>query len=229
MLLIISLLITTFLSIVYYKKIKKYSKILYVIAALIAIFFIIFTKTDLHTYIPKYISKYTVSIFSKSTFSLALFTIVMYTGVLNNTFKYKKNLMAIRGELSIIACILTLGHNVLYGIYYFPTFFTNPHSLTYYKFFATLLSLILICLMIPLMITSFQYIRKKMSYTIWKNIQKSAYLFYGLIYIHIMLLYIPKFNNKFFEIILYTFIFFSYYFLRIRKYIKDKQVLNFAK
>lgn len=91
-------------------------------------------KTDLHNYIPKHISKYTIGVFSKSTFSLALFTIVMYTGALSNSFKYKKNLMAIRGELSIIACILTLGHNILYGIYYFPTFFTNPHSLTYYKF-----------------------------------------------------------------------------------------------
>ncbi|ELP5182865.1 hypothetical protein R1Z14_002734, partial [Clostridium perfringens] len=140
MLLIISLLITTFLSIVFYKEIKKYSSILYIIATLIAVFFIVFMKTDLHNYIPKHISKYTIGVFSKSTFSLALFTIVMYTGALSNSFKYKKNLMAIRGELSIIACILTLGHNILYGIYYFPTFFTNPHSLTYYKFFATLLS-----------------------------------------------------------------------------------------
>ncbi|MDZ4993408.1 hypothetical protein GNF80_10575 [Clostridium perfringens] len=222
MLLIISLLITTFLSIVYYKQIKKYSSILYVISALIAIFFIVFTKTDLHNYVPKYISKYTIGIFSKSTFSLALFTIVMYTGTLSNSFKYKKNLMAIRGELSIIACILTLGHNILYGIYYFPTFFTNPQSLTYYKLFATLLSLIMICLMLPLMITSFQCVRKRMSYKVWKRIQRFAYLFYGLIYIHIMLLYIPKYNNKLFEIILYSIIFFAYYFLRIRKYFKDK-------
>lgn len=131
MLLIISLILTTFLSIVYYKQIKKHSTMLYIIATLIAIFFIVFMKTDLHTYVPKYISKYTIGIFSRSTVSLALFTIVMYTGTLSNSFKYKKNLMAIRGELSIIACILTLGHNILYGIYYFPTFFTNPYSLTY--------------------------------------------------------------------------------------------------
>ncbi|EGT3616237.1 hypothetical protein FHH43_08335 [Clostridium perfringens] len=229
MLLIISLLITTFLSIVYYKQIKKYSSILYVIATLIAIFFIAFMKTDLHNYVPKYISKYTIGIFSRSTVSLALFTIVMYTGTLNNSFKYKKNLMAIRGELSIIACILTLGHNILYGIYYFPTFFTNPHSLTYYKLFATLLSLIMICLMLPLMITSFQCVRKRLPYKTWKRIQRSAYLFYGLIYIHIMLLYIPKFNTKHFEILLYSIIFFAYYFLRIRKHIKDKSKSGFSK
>ena len=222
MLLIISLILTTFLSIVYYKQIKKHSTMLYIIAALIAIFFIIFMKSNLNEHIPKYISKFVIGVFSKGTISLALFTIVMYTGVLGNSFKFRQNLMAVRGELSIIACILTLGHNVLYGMYFFPTFFTNIQSLSISKIIATLLSLIMICLMIPLMITSFKSIRKKMPYKTWKKIQRSAYVFYGIMYIHIMLLYIPKFNSKLFEIILYSIIFLAYYFLRIRKFFKDK-------
>ncbi|MCR1850336.1 ferric reductase-like transmembrane domain-containing protein [Paeniclostridium sordellii] len=222
MLLIISLILTTFLSIVYYKQIKKHSTMLYIIATLIAIFFIIFMKSNLNEHIPKYISKFVIGVFSKGTISLALFTIVMCTGVLDNSFKFRQNLMAVRGELSIIACILTLGHNVLYGMYFFPTFFTNMPSLSISKIIATLLSLIMICLMIPLMITSFKSVRKKMSYKAWKKIQRSAYIFYGIMYIHIMLLYIPKFNSKLFEIILYSIIFLSYYFLRIRKFFKDK-------
>lgn len=222
MLLIISLILTTFLSIVYYKQIKKHSTMLYIIATLIAIFFIIFMKSNLNEHIPKYISKFVIGVFSKGTISLALFTIVMYTGVLDNSFKFRQNLMAVRGELSIIACILTLGHNVLYGMYFFPTFFTNMQSLSISKIIATLLSLIMICLMIPLMITSFKSVRKKMSYKAWKKIQRSAYIFYGIMYIHIMLLYIPKFNSKLFEIILYSIIFLAYYFLRIIKFFKDK-------
>lgn len=71
--------------------------------------------------------------------------------------------------------------------------------------------------------------KKKMNYKTWKNIQRSAYLFYGLMYIHIMLLYIPKFDKKLFEIILYSIIFFAYYFLRIRKYFKDKSKPCFSK
>lgn len=161
MLLIISLILTTFLSIVYYKQIKKHSTMLYIIATLIAIFFIIFMKSNLNEHIPKYISKFVIGVFSKGTISLALFTIVMYTGVLDNSLKFRQNLMAVRGELSIIACILTLGHNVLYGMYFFPTFFTNMQSLSISKIIATLLSLIMICLMIPLMITSFKSVRKK--------------------------------------------------------------------
>ncbi|MRZ81342.1 hypothetical protein GKD14_00640 [Paeniclostridium sordellii] len=222
MLLIISLILTTFLSIVYYKQIKKHSTMLYIIATLIAIFFIIFMKSNLNEHIPKYISKFVIGVFSKGTISLALFTIVMYTGVLDNSFKFRQNLMAVRGELSIIACILTLGHNVLYGMYFFPTFFINMQSLSIFKIIATLLSLIMICLMIPLMITSFKSIRKKMPYKTWKKIQRSAYVFYGIMYIHIMLLYIPKFNSKLFEIILYSIIFLAYYFLRIIKFFKDK-------
>ncbi|WP_243142650.1 ferric reductase-like transmembrane domain-containing protein, partial [Paraclostridium sordellii] len=146
-------------------------------------------KSNLNEHIPKYISKFVIGVFSKGTISLALFTIVMYTGVLDNSFKFRQNLMAVRGELSIIACILTLGHNVLYGMYFFPTFFTNMQSLSISKIIATLLSLIMICLMIPLMITSFKSVRKKMSYKEWKKIQRSAYVFYGIMYIHIMLLY----------------------------------------
>lgn len=222
MLLIISLILTTFLSIVYYKQIKKHSTMLYIIATLIAIFFIIFMKSNLNEHIPKYISKFVIGVFSKGTISLALFTIVMYTGLLDNSFKFRQNLMAVRGELSIIACVLTLGHNVLYGMYFFPTFFTNMQSLSISKIIATLLSLIMICLMIPLMITSFKSVRKKIPYKAWKKIQRSAYIFYGIMYIHIMLLYIPKFNSKLFEIILYSIIFLAYYFLRIRKFFKDK-------
>jgi DMSO/TMAO reductase YedYZ heme-binding membrane subunit len=222
MLLIISLILTTFLSIVYYKQIKKHSTMLYIIATLIAMFFVVFMSSNLNEYIPKYISKFVIGVFSKGTISLALFTIVMYTGVFNNSFKFKKNLMAIRGELSIIACILTLGHNVLYGMYFFPTFFTNMQSLSIFKIIATLLSLTMICLMIPLMITSFKSVRKRMPYKSWKRIQRSAYVFYGVMYIHIMLLYIPKFNDKLFKIILYSIIFLAYYVLRIRKFFKDK-------
>ncbi|MFR4765742.1 MAG: ferric reductase-like transmembrane domain-containing protein [Paraclostridium sordellii] len=228
MLLIISLILTTFLSIVYYKQIKKHSTMLYIIATLIAIFFIIFMKSNLNEHIPKYISKFVIGVFSKGTISLALFTIVMYTGVLDNSFKFRQNLMAVRGELSIIACILTLGHNVLYGMYFFPTFFTNMQSLSISKIIATLLSLIMICLMIPLMITSFKSVRKKMSYKEWKKIQRSAYVFYGIMYIHIMLLYIPKFNSKLFEIILYSIIFLAYYFLRIRNSLRIKTKLKLS-
>lgn len=62
--------------------------------------------------------KYLINIFSRGTVAIALLTIVMYTGVLKNSSNVRKKLMSVRGELSIIASILTLGHNILYGMSY---------------------------------------------------------------------------------------------------------------
>ena len=223
MIVIILILLLSVLSIKYSKQIKKYSIFLYVLSVIISIAFIIILKLNLASNFPVFINKYFINIFSRGTISLALFTIVMFTGVLNNSSNIKKKLMSIRGELSIIACIITLGHNILYGIFYFPTFFTNPSKLSTFKLIATSISLLMIILMLPLMITSFRFVRKKMRYKTWKNIQRTAYLFYGLIYIHILFLFIPKLQSgKFLDLLIYSLIFISYYPLRIFKYIKDK-------
>ena len=50
----------------------------------------------------------------------------MYTGALKNGSKLMKILMPIRAELSIIASILTLAHNIIFGKYHFVTLFTAP-------------------------------------------------------------------------------------------------------
>ncbi|MDQ0149560.1 hypothetical protein ACFO6R_16370 [Eubacterium multiforme] len=223
MIVIILILLLSILSIKYSKQIKKYSIFLYVLSVIISIAFIVILKLNLTSNFPVFINKYFINIFSRGTISLALFTIVMFTGVLNNSSNIKKKLMSIRGELSIIACIITLGHNILYGMFYFPTFFTNPSKLSTFKLIATSISLLMIILMLPLMITSFRFVRKKMRYKTWKNIQRTAYLFYGLIYIHILFLFIPKLQSgKFLDLLIYSLIFLSYYPLRIFKYIKDK-------
>lgn len=223
MIVIILILLLSVLSIQYSKQIKKYSIFLYVLSVMISIAFIVILKLNLASNFPVFVNKYFINIFSRGTISLALFTIVMFTGVLNNSSNIKKKLMSIRGELSIIACIITLGHNILYGMFYFPTFFTNPSKLSTFKLIATSISLLMIILMLPLMITSFRFVRKKMRYKTWKNIQRTAYLFYGLIYIHILFLFIPKLQSgKFLDLLIYSLIFISYYPLRIFKYIKDK-------
>ncbi|MBM7836231.1 ferric reductase-like transmembrane domain-containing protein [Clostridium sardiniense] len=221
MLLIISILILSALGFFLNKQIKSHANILYLISALIAIFFITYSRMKLNIYFPEFVNKYLISIFSRGTISLALFTIVMYTGALSRSLTITKRFMSIRAELSIIACILTLGHNILYGFYYFPVLFTNPSSLSTYKLIATLMTIVMICLMIPLMVTSFPSVRRKMPYNKWKKIQRSAYVFYGLIYIHIMLLFIPKIQKgKLSDVLIYSFVFLMYYILRIHKHIK---------
>lgn len=99
--------------------------------------------------------------------------------------------MPIRGELSIIACILTLGHNAAYGLTYFRFLFTQPSRLPANQLAAAVCSLVMICIMLPLFVTSFQSVRRKMSGRSWKRLQRLAYGFYGLLYVHIMLLTLP--------------------------------------
>ncbi|KEI02533.1 ferric reductase-like transmembrane domain-containing protein [Clostridium botulinum] len=215
MILILTILAISILVNKYWKFIRKQAIGLYILSTLICILFIV-NKLNLINY------KFNLGIFSRGTVSLALFTIVMFTGVINNP-KIKSKFMSVRGELSIIACILTLGHNIIYGMRYFKLLIFNSEILSLCKFMATIVSLIMIILMIPLMITSFKCVRKKMKYTTWKRIQKTAYIFYGLMYVHIMLLYMPSFKIKYLDIFIYSLLFNLYFILRLYKYFKYKK------
>ena len=79
--------------------------------------------------------------------------------IIDETSKF---LLDSRGEMSIIGCFAALCHNVAFGIRYFVEFFTNASKMNVYTKTATIISLILIAMMIPLMITSFKCVRKKM-------------------------------------------------------------------
>lgn len=225
MLILISILIVAMFIILFHKKIKKHANIFYIIAGLIAIGFVLYFQFNLGNQVPKDINKYVVTIFSRSAVSTALFTIVMYTGVFDKKLNITKKLLSVRGELSIIACILTLGHNVLYGKTYFVTLFVDHTALTWAKLIAALISLVLIAMMLPLMITSFPSVRKKIPFKKWKAIQRLAYVFYGLIYVHVMVLFLPKIQkDKLFDIAIYTVIFGLYFVARVYRYLKDKEI-----
>ncbi|KMT21810.1 ferric reductase-like transmembrane domain-containing protein [Clostridium cylindrosporum] len=222
MLFIISILFVLILSVLLHKQIKKHANVFNFITILISISFIILPQMKLDAYIPEVIDKYFISIFSRGAVSTAAFTLVMYAGALNRRLSITKTLMSIRAELSIMACILTLGHNILFGMIFFPKLFLDPGSMQPLKLIATILTLIMICIMLPLMITSFTSVRKRMSYKNWKNLQRLSYLFYGLIYVHIACLFIPKIQKgKFLDITIYTVIFLAYAVLRIYKYSVD--------
>lgn len=227
MTLLISLIITFLFIGIGHKFIKKNANLCYIIAALVSIILITFEYTKLSSSFPLWLNNI-LSIFTRSAFSTALFIVVMYTGALKNGSKLIKILMPIRAELSIIASILTLGHNIIYGKTYFVKLFTNPGSIKGNVLLAAIVSLILILIMLPLMITSFQKVRRKIQPKKWKKLQRTAYLFYGLIYVHIMLLIMPSaFNGNviyIFNVILYSIIFLTYAVMRIRKAFTKKKL-----
>ena len=101
----------------------------------------------------------------------------MYTGALPNGSWLIKKLMPVRAELSIIATILTLAHNISYGMTYFKMLFTMPKVMPLNQILATICTMVMMCIMIPLCITSFKSIRKKMNPKSWKKLQRWAYVF----------------------------------------------------
>lgn len=227
MVLIISLILALLFTLGCGKVIKKHSTVFYIISIVISIGTVALSFLETRA-LPPFINNYVLSIFTKSGFASSLWIIVMWAGALKNGSWLIKKIMPIRGELSIIAAILTLGHNIGYGKTYFVRIFSAPESLQLNYILAAVMSLVMMVIMIPLTIISFPKVRKRINGKTWKKIQRTAYIFYALIYCHTMALYIPmaqRGNNleASLNVILYSIVFISYMVCRIRKYVMLKK------
>ena len=222
MLLIISLIIVALF--IYFLKgsLKKHAGIYYIGAAVIsiAVFLLEFLP------MPLFVKNNILGIFAKGSIGTAMFVAVMYTGALPKGSKLIAPLMKIRGELSITAAILVLCHNFTYGITYFKMLFIKPEALSATQFTAAIISLVLIIIMIVLTVTSFQAVRKKMQAKKWKQLQRTAYVFYGLMYVHIMLINIPYarlgLGTYIANVVIYSIVFLGYAAMRIAKAVSVK-------
>lgn len=165
---------------------------------------------------------FVLNLFQRGSLAGALWIIVMWTGALPNGSWLIKKLMPVRRELSILASSLTLGHNIGYGRTYFVRLFTNASEMPANQKAACIITIILIIIMIPLTILSFPNVRKRMPAKKWKQYQRSSYIFYALLYVHIMLLFFPLAKSGrdgyYASVIIYTAIFLSYALCRIRKW-----------
>ena len=118
-----------------------------------------------------------------------LFSIVMFVGVLNERNPLRAHLMPIRRQLSILACIFAVGHIVFYSASYIPRI-TSAFSGN--LAFSLGLAALITALMAVLWITSFQVVKHGMKALTWKRIQRLAYPFYVLTYVHLALLLMPS-------------------------------------
>lgn len=222
MLLIISLIIV-FLFIYFLKdSLKKHAGIYYIGAAVIsiAVFLIGFLP------MPLFVKNNILGIFAKGSLGTAMFVAVMYAGALPKGSKLIAPLMKIRGELSITAAILVLCHNFTYGMTYFRMLFTKTSLLSATQLAAAVISLVLIAIMLVLTVTSFPSVRKKMQAKKWKQLQRTAYVFYGLMYVHIMLINIPYarlgLGTYIANVVIYSIVFLGYAAMRIAKAVSVK-------
>ena len=222
MLLVISLIIVSLF--IYFLKdsLKKHAGIYYIGAAVIsiAVFLIGFLS------MPLFVKNNILGIFAKGSLGTAMFVAVMYAGALPKGSKLIAPLMKIRGELSITAAILVLCHNFTYGMTYFKMLFIKPAELSATQLTAAIISLVLIIIMLVLTVTSFQAVRKKMKAKKWKQLQRTAYVFYGLMYVHIMLINIPYarlgLGTYIANVVIYSIVFLGYAAMRIAKAVSVK-------
>ena len=223
MLFFIAVIVAVCIAVFLRKPLKKCPIAFYLSAAVISAVISIFNFRGA----PAFVNNYIIALFSRGALATGLWVVVMWIGALPNGSKPMKALMPIRGELSIFAALLTLGHNIGFGKTYFVRMFTAPGSMSSQQLAAGIISIIMLVIMIPLTVMSFPKIRKKIKSKTWKNIQRSAYAFYALIYTHVMILSIPFAlagrSGYLLNVAVYSVVFIGYAACRIRKQIVLKK------
>ncbi|MDY6038297.1 MAG: hypothetical protein SPI74_04870 [Eubacterium sp.] len=209
--------------------IKKFSAEIYFFAGTISLMSIYHAIMRLNGYDVEYVNGLEQVMRSISSGALggAFFILVMYMGVFSMKYKVFKQLRKNRAELSIIACIVTLPHNIYY--FFQSLLYTLPlvggmkgiPLWTNLMMFAS--GAFAIAIMIPLFITSFNFVHKKIKASKWKSLQEFAYIFYAMVYVQVMMVYIgrPDSSTRTLNLIFYSVIFLSYTVLRVRKAIKS--------
>lgn len=197
--------------------IKKYPVIFYLGIYAWTGFVVYYYNMDFDRNFPTWFNEYFMKIFSRGIFATASFMIVMFLGTITKHNDFSKKLMAIRGEMSIMASLLVFSHNIIFGLRYFPILFTNPSSMPQRQLIASIITIFLLLMLIPLFVTSFKTVRRKMKAKSWKNLQKMAYPFFIGIYVHVMVLYSANWKENMLGVVIYTLIYLAYIILRLRK------------
>ena len=205
------------------KAVKKKPAVLYGICILLSLVSIFYPREGGLPFLDFFFKK----IMQKGVLAGSLFILVMLAPVLPKRFSGRKTIYLLRGEMAISASLITLAHNLAFGGKYFGALFFGQGHISLMELHAAIVSCLMILLLIPLTITSFQTVRRKMQAKSWKKLQNWSYLFYLLLYMHIFFIYqgalIRGKGEYFFTLMLYSFIFGFYGFLRIRQYRVQKE------
>lgn len=219
MLFLISLAAAVLFTVLCGDVLKKHPLPFYVSFTAAAVFFAVFPFKNA----PNIVSDYFIALFSKGALAAAFFVIVMFAGAFKAGSRGAKKLMPIRAELAIAASLLTITHLISYGFLYTKRLITGSISPT--QATVTYFAIPLVILLIPLAVTSFKKIRKKMNPKKWKKLQRFAYLFYVLLYVllyvHILIAYMPSARHgkvkSVINVIVYSAVFLLYAAMRISK------------
>lgn len=169
--------------------------------------------------------KATIAPVQRCLLAFALFTIVMYIGVLPKGSWLDARLRPIRAEVSLIACILCLGHVCAYAVRYAAYAFSG--SLRSNMVLAFAVAVILFVLLLLLGVTSINRVKQAMSGKSWKAVQRLAYLFFGFTYLHLVLVLAPAAlsgaTRAVSSLTIYSAVFLGYVALRVYRAWKERE------
>ena len=218
---LISIMLVTLLILYGAEWVKKHPVPCYVLAGALALAAIVGEGFHISEELPYAAERLLWYPIARGSLGTAFFVAVMYAGAVPDKSPLRRQLMPLRRDFSIIGGILVLGHNLSAGQEHFVKLFTDPMSMTLNYRLAAVCSLVLMAILIPLWVTSFPAVRKKMKPKSWKKLQRLAYGFYGLTYIHVMLLFLPMAqagkNRALVNVAVYSIVFLGYAGLRIGK------------
>lgn len=205
--------------------IKRYPWVFYLIAALLSVLYFtnrMYGVPELDG-VPESLMMATIQ---KGSLGVAFFVIVMYVGVFDRSSKVRTFLSPIRGELSIIAWLLVMGHIAVYAMSYFPRLFGGA-AFKGNVMFSLVCGVVLFVLVMVLGVTSINVVRRAMGGKAWKALQRWAYVFYALVYGHMVAILLPSAlkgaTTAQVSIAVYTVIFGAYLVLKIRHELREKK------
>lgn len=173
---------------------KKYSIYLYLLFLILSIIAYIFIDKPIFT------------LFKMGYLSFAFFYVVMFVGALPKKKPQPKE-NPVRRDYSIIGFITIIPH-VLYNIFNVTIGTNGP----------IVFGVIAFVSMIPLFITSFPLIRKRMKEANWIKLQKLAYFSYATLFIHLVI------HSTGINLVMYLVLFAIYIALKIRLILKNKSL-----
>ncbi len=168
--------------------VSKVPAVFYVLALVLDIVYAL-GASDLVT-LPLPVWHAVVLLVQKCSIALALFAVVMFIGAFSSRSRVSTHLKPVRAELSIIACILTLGHVSAYITSFLARALSGAGSIALISSLAV--AFVSFVLMVVLGITSINAVKKRMRGESWKRLQRLAYVFFGLTYVHLVLMLAPS-------------------------------------
>ena len=125
---------------------------------------------------------------------LALFSVVMFIGCFRKDSLVGRSLLPVRGELSILAWILSFEHVAAYLGAYLPRIVgrTAVSSMVLGGF---AIAVALLALLLVLGVTSFKVVRRAMPSKAWKAVQRLSYPFFALVFAHVLFMLAPSAVN----------------------------------